>query len=56
MQGFAARALGGLDLSWLAGSLVAAALYAVLGPRAHQPYEDAAVVNPLSLTDRKCSL
>ena len=56
MQGFAARALGGLDLSWLAGSLVAAALYAALGPRAHQPYEDAAVVNPLSLTDRKCSL
>ena len=37
MQGFGSRALGGLDLSWLAGGLVAAALYAVLGPRAHQP-------------------
>ena len=33
MQGFGSRALGGLDLSWLAGGLVAAALYAVLGPR-----------------------
>ncbi|ANS30017.1 NCS1 family transporter [Rhodococcus wratislaviensis IFP 2016] len=37
-QGFAARALGGLDLSWLAGGGVAAALYSVLGPRAHRPY------------------
>lgn len=37
-QGFVARALGGLDLSWLAGGGVAAALYAVLGPRAHRPY------------------
>ncbi|MFC9361516.1 cytosine permease, partial [Rhodococcus sp. NPDC057014] len=37
-QGFAARALGGLDLSWLAGGGVAATLYSVLGPRAHRPY------------------
>ncbi|MFC9554639.1 purine-cytosine permease family protein [Rhodococcus sp. NPDC056960] len=40
-QGFAARALGGLDLSWLAGGAVAAALYAALGPRAHRPYRTA---------------
>ena len=33
MQGFGSRALDGLDLSWLAGGVVAAALYAVLGPR-----------------------
>jgi nucleobase:cation symporter-1, NCS1 family len=33
MQGFGSRALGGLDLFWLAGGMVAAALYAVLGPR-----------------------
>ena len=39
MQGFGSRALGGQDLSWLAGSLVAAALYAVPGTRAQQRYE-----------------
>ncbi|ORA34237.1 purine-cytosine permease family protein [Mycobacterium aquaticum] len=44
MQGFGSRALGGLDLSWLAGGLVAAALYAVLGPRVHRPESRAEVV------------
>ena len=31
LQGSAAVALGGVDLSWLAGSLAAALCYAVLG-------------------------
>jgi nucleobase:cation symporter-1, NCS1 family len=31
LQGYAARALGGVDLSWLAGSVVAALCYSVLG-------------------------
>ena len=31
LQGYASRALGGVDLSWLAGSVVAALCYAVLG-------------------------
>ena len=46
MQGYASSAMGGLDLSWLAGSVVAAALYAVLGPRAYQSYRDAFVPEP----------
>ncbi|WP_286174607.1 cytosine permease [Mycobacterium sp. DL99] len=47
MQGFGARALGGLDLSWLAGGIVAATLYAVFGPQAHRKARDAALVgNP----------
>ncbi|MDI3405678.1 purine-cytosine permease family protein [Streptomyces cavernicola] len=33
-QGPAAVALGGVDLSWLAGGLTSAGVYAVLGPRA----------------------
>jgi toxin CptA len=41
MQGFGSRALGGLDLSWLAGSMVAAALYALLGPRAYRRHYEA---------------
>lgn len=45
MQGFGARALGGLDLSWLAGSVVAAALYAVLGPRAHRRRQPSLAAN-----------
>jgi toxin CptA len=35
MQGPIAVALGGWDLSWLAGGLSSAACYAVLGPRVH---------------------
>ncbi|HEX7203135.1 MAG TPA: cytosine permease, partial [Arthrobacter sp.] len=38
MQGPIAVALGGWDLSWLAGGLTSAAVYAVLGPRAHVRY------------------
>ena len=36
MQGPIATALGGWDLSWLAGGLTSAASYALLGRRAHQ--------------------
>lgn len=35
-QGPIAGAMGGIDLSWLAGGLVSAGLYAVLGPRVHR--------------------
>lgn len=38
LQGPAARALGGVDLSWLAGGVVAAAVYALLAPKAHRRY------------------
>ena len=38
MQGPVAVALGGWDLSWLAGGLTSAAVYAVLGPRLHRSY------------------
>ncbi len=38
MQGPIATAMGGVDLSWLAGGAVAAAVYAVLGPRVHARY------------------
>ncbi|VXB85278.1 Cytosine/purine/uracil/thiamine/allantoin permease family protein [Arthrobacter sp. 9V] len=38
MQGPVAVALGGWDLSWLAGGLTSAASYAILGPRAHKKY------------------
>ncbi|MER7011642.1 cytosine permease [Saccharopolyspora sp. NPDC000359] len=39
-RGPVASALGGVDLSWLAGGLVAAAGYAVLGSRAHRAQVD----------------
>jgi nucleobase:cation symporter-1, NCS1 family len=51
MQGFGSRALDGLDLSWLAGGATAAALYAVLGPRAYRRYPDTVsidAVQPIS--------
>jgi toxin CptA len=38
MQGPIAVALGGWDLSWLAGGLSSAACYAVLGPRVHRRF------------------
>jgi toxin CptA len=38
MQGPIAVALGGWDLSWLAGGLTSAAVYAILGPRQHIRY------------------
>lgn len=37
-QGPIARAIGGLDLSWLAGGVVSATLYALMGPRVHRRY------------------
>jgi NCS1 nucleoside transporter family len=40
MQGPIAVALGGWDLSWLAGGLSSAAAYAVLGPRFHCKFLD----------------
>jgi toxin CptA len=40
MQGPIAVALGGWDLSWLAGGLCSAAAYAVLGPRFHCKFLD----------------
>jgi toxin CptA len=40
MQGPIAVALGGWDLSWLAGGLSSAAAYAVLGPRFHRKFLD----------------
>lgn len=51
LQGPGARLLGGVDLSWLAGGLIAAASYALLGPRVHRRYahpaEPAATAAPL---------
>lgn len=44
MQGFGSRALGGLDLSWLAGSAASAALYALLGPRAYRRHQETQLV------------
>lgn len=46
-QGPAGTAMGGVDLSWLAGGVVSAALYAVLGPRGHRRFlPEAAVPTP----------
>jgi len=39
LQGFAAAGLHGIDLSWLAGSLSSALLYAILGPIAARQYQ-----------------
>jgi toxin CptA len=38
LQGSVARAMGGVDLSWLAGGLAAAGSYALLGGRVHARY------------------
>lgn len=45
-QGPIATAMGGVDLSWLAGGLISAAVYAVLGPRLHRRYLARQVVMP----------
>ncbi|WP_222850171.1 purine-cytosine permease family protein [Allosaccharopolyspora coralli] len=37
-QGPVSTALGGVDLSWLAGLTVSAAIYATFGPRVHRSY------------------
>lgn len=42
MQGFGSRAMDGLDLSWLAGGVIAGGLYAVFGPRAYRRNSDTA--------------
>jgi toxin CptA len=41
MQGPIAVALGGWDLSWLAGGLASATSYAILGPKMHRKFIDA---------------
>ena len=43
MQGPIAVALGGWDLSWLAGGLASAGSYAILGPRFHRRHLDSAL-------------
>jgi NCS1 family nucleobase:cation symporter-1 len=43
LQGPGAKALGNIDLSWLAGSLAAGIIYAVLGARRRSAGTDAAV-------------
>ncbi|MBP2216942.1 cytosine permease [Arthrobacter sp. CAN_C5] len=43
-QGPVAKAMGGLDLSWLAGGLTSATVYAVLGSRVHNRLAAAQVV------------
>lgn len=40
-QGPLARALGGVDLSWLAGGFAGACVYALLGPRVQRTYDSA---------------
>jgi len=42
MQGPIAVALGGWDLSWLAGGLASATSYAILGPRMHRKFIESA--------------
>ena len=57
MQGPAAVALGGWDLSWLAGGLTSATAYALTGPRYHRKYlqapgtETTPVSVPARITD-----
>jgi toxin CptA len=43
MQGPIAVALGGWDLSWLAGGLASAGSYALLGPAYHRRHLDSAL-------------
>jgi nucleobase:cation symporter-1, NCS1 family len=51
MQGFGSRALDGLDLSWLAGGLVAGGLYAILGPRAQRRHAQTATPSPVQTAE-----
>jgi toxin CptA len=41
LQGPVARAMHGVDLSWLAGGLTSALVYAALGPAVARKYEQA---------------
>ncbi|MCY1250936.1 hypothetical protein D9M72_646330 [compost metagenome] len=50
MQGPIAVALGGWDLSWLAGGVSSAACYAVLGPRVHRKFLAGAASEPVPVT------
>ena len=50
MQGPIAVALGGWDLSWLAGGLSSAVCYAVLGPRVHRKFLADAGALPVPVT------
>ncbi|GAA4872967.1 cytosine permease [Saccharopolyspora cebuensis] len=45
-RGPIATAMGGVDLSWLAGSAVSAAVYAAFGPRIHRRYVPEQVGEP----------
>ncbi|MFJ2303643.1 purine-cytosine permease family protein [Streptomyces sp. NPDC087787] len=55
-QGPIAVALGGVDLSWLAGGLTSAAVYAVLGPRAARPARTSALPSVAERTDDELPL
>jgi toxin CptA len=46
-QGPIAIAMGGVDLSWLAGGVVAAAVYAVLGPIVAARYDGVQLASPV---------
>jgi toxin CptA len=56
-QGPIAVAMGGLDLSWLAGGLTSATVYAILGPRILKRYAgtspNVAAAEPASATAPK---
>lgn len=49
MQGPIARAMHGVDLSWLAGGITSAVLYAALGPIVARKYETVGSVVPAGL-------
>jgi NCS1 nucleoside transporter family len=50
LQGPIANAMGGVDLSWLAGGLTSAAVYAVLGPVVEAKYQAANAADPAAAT------
>jgi len=55
MQGPIAVALGGWDLSWLAGGLSSAASYAVLGPRVHRRFLASAAAQQVTVPEEAAS-
>ncbi|MFF4758495.1 purine-cytosine permease family protein [Streptomyces sp. NPDC001292] len=55
-QGPVAVALGGVDLSWLAGGVTSATVYAVLGPRAARPARVATLPSAPERTDDELPL
>ncbi len=50
LQGWAARAMGGIDLSWLAGGLVAAGSYAIFGGSYYRRHYSSAPVVAIAAT------